>query len=238
SADGTLRRINVPILMYHYVSPLPPNADQVRVGLTISPEIFRQHLQYLRDQGYSTISLYELHNALITGTSLPPKPIILTFDDGYIDHYTIVLPLLREFGYTGTFFIITGKADTAEANYVTWDQITEMAAVGMNMEAHTKNHLDLRVRDFDVLVYQILGSIESLQAHTDQATRMFAYPAGRYDESTIAVLQSLGVWRAVTTENGTLHTSDNLLEVSRLRINGEMSVAGLAQILASSHSGQ
>ncbi len=233
--DGTLRRINVPILMYHYVSPLPLDADQLRVGLTLSPEMFRQHIQYLRDAGYSTVSLYQLHDALIAGTPLPPKPIVLTFDDGYIDHYTVVFPILREFGYTGTFFIITGKADASESNYVSWDQINEMADAGMSMEAHTKNHVDLRERDYDFLVYQILGSIESLQAHTQQDTRIFAYPAGRYDEATLAVLESLAVWRAVTTESGTLHTSDNLLEVTRLRVNGEMSVAGLGQLLTASH---
>ncbi|MDX1995216.1 MAG: polysaccharide deacetylase family protein [bacterium] len=231
--DGTLRRIRVPVLMYHYVSPLPPQADDVRIGLTVSPETFRTHLLYLQAEGYTTISLYDLHTALLTGEPLPPKPIVLTFDDGHIDHYVTVFPLLREFGFTGTFFIITGRADAGDPAYVSWAQIAEMAAAGMSMEAHTKRHMDLRQRDYNFLVYEILGSIESLQAHTGQPTTMFAYPAGRYDDATLAVLESLNVWRAVTTEPGTAHTTDNRLQVPRLRITGEMSAAGLAGLLNS-----
>src|SRR5215467_12208364 len=83
----TLRRLRVPILMYHYISELPPHADETRRGLTVTPAIFRAHMQYLHDQGYTTISLYDLNDALTKGTPLPPKPIILTFDDGYHDAY-------------------------------------------------------------------------------------------------------------------------------------------------------
>jgi peptidoglycan/xylan/chitin deacetylase (PgdA/CDA1 family) len=232
-ADGTLRRIQVPVLMYHYISPLPPQADDVRIGLTVSPETFRTHLLYLQAEGYTTISLYDLHDALLTGRRLPPKPVVLTFDDGHIDHYVTVFPLLREFGFTGTFFIITGRADAGDPAYVSWSQIAEMAAAGMSMEAHTKRHMDLRQRDYNFLVYEILGSIESLQAHTGQPTTMFAYPAGRYDDATLGVLESLNVWRAVTTEPGTAHTTDNWLQVPRLRITGELSAAGLAGLLNS-----
>src|SRR5687767_2272827 len=68
--DGTLRRIRVPILMYHYVSPLPEGADQYRTGLTVSPQQFQAQMDYLFYQGYSTISLYQLNDALLTGTTL------------------------------------------------------------------------------------------------------------------------------------------------------------------------
>lgn len=231
--DGTLRRIFVPILMYHYVSPLPPDADDVRVGLTVSPEMFRQHIAYLRAEGYQTISLNQLHQALLIGTPLPPKPIILTFDDGHIDHYTNVFPVLREAGYTATFFIITGRADTGASNYLNWSQISEMAMAGMSMEAHTKNHFDLRSRSYEFLVYEIMGSVESLEAHTGMPTRMLAYPAGRYDDTTLSVLRSTPIQRAVTTQPGAYHTTDNALEMPRLRITAEMSTAGLAHLLNS-----
>ncbi|NJL57350.1 polysaccharide deacetylase family protein [bacterium] len=77
-------------------------------------------MRYLQSEGYSTISLYALDRALLTGTPLPRKPIVLTFDDGHIDHYAHVFPLLREYGFTGTFFIITGKADRAVPDYLSW----------------------------------------------------------------------------------------------------------------------
>lgn len=229
--DGTLRRIHVPILMYHYVSELPPNADDLRVGLTLSPALFESHLQYLRANGYQTISLTDLHNALLYGYELPPKPVILTFDDGYIDHYTVVLPLLRQYEFTGTFFIITQFIDEGRNGYLNWTQIQEMGEAGMAIEAHTKTHPDLSNRDIPFLVYQIMGSIETLNANLSTPARMFAYPAGRYDDLTLQLIATTPIQRAVTTQRGALHTTDNWFEVTRLRVTNQTGAAGLAQLL-------
>src|SRR5215207_5305181 len=149
TGDGTLRRLRVPILMYHYVSELPPDADDIRVGLTVSPQMFREHMQYLQTAGYQTVSLYEINLALEHGTPLPPKPVVLTFDDGYIDHYSTVFPILQEYSFTGTFFIISQFVDNNHPAYMTWEQIAQMANAGMRMEAHTKTHADLRSRNYD-----------------------------------------------------------------------------------------
>ena len=111
SHDNTLRRIHVPILMYHYVGELPTNADVYRRDLTISTRLFRQHLQYFLEHDYTPISLYNLDAALLSGSPLPDKPIILTFDDGYIDHYTNVFPALTDFGFQATFFVLTDFTD-------------------------------------------------------------------------------------------------------------------------------
>lgn len=229
--DGTLRRLRVPILMYHYVSPLPPGADDIRIGLTVEPNVFQQHIDYLVTAGYKPISLYEIRDALLSGQPLPPNPVVLTFDDGYIDHYDYVFPVLQRHGFTATFFIITNTADHASPAYMNWSQIRTMADAGMHMEPHTKSHRDLRQRDYDFLIYEILGSQQSLDAHVENVPRMFSYPAGRYDLDTLVVLNSLSTWGAVTTQRGVYHTSTSLLEMPRLRVTGNMSVAGLAQIL-------
>jgi peptidoglycan/xylan/chitin deacetylase (PgdA/CDA1 family) len=184
--------------MYHYVSPLSPDADPLRANLTVSPPVFRSQMQYLRDRGYTTISLYELNSALLMGIPLPPKPIILTFDDGYADHYTTVFPTLRN-GFTATFFVITGAADANDPAHLSWAQISEMAAAGMSMESHSKTHSDLRGRSYDFLVYELLGSTQSLAAHTGQVPRIFCYPSGRYDENTLVTLRTIPIWLAVTT---------------------------------------
>lgn len=229
--DGTFRRIRVPILMYHYVSPLPPNADDVRRELSVSPEQFRSHIEYLFYEGYTAISMYQLDEALRTGTELPPKPVVLTFDDGHIDHFTNVFPILQEFGYTGTFFVITGLTDANDPNHVSWQQVQQMSDAGMSMEAHTKNHISLRQRSYDTLIYEMLGSMESLQAYTGRAPHIFSYPVGHYDNDTLAVARTLPIWRAVTTEAGRWHTTDNQLTMPRVRIPGNLSATGLASIL-------
>jgi peptidoglycan/xylan/chitin deacetylase (PgdA/CDA1 family) len=219
--------------MYHYVSDLPEDADDVRTDLTLSPQLFRAHMDTLFYQGFTPVSLYDLDTALLNGTELPPKPVILTFDDGYSDHYTNVFPVLKAYDFTGTFFIITSTADAGDPAHLTWVQIQEMANAGMDMESHTKTHPDLRARDFDFLVYQMLGSMESLQAYTGRASHMFSYPVGRYDDATLSVAGSLPIWRAVTTANGARHTTDNRLELSRLRIHNFTGVTGLLELLGS-----
>lgn len=230
--DGTFRRIRVPILMYHYVSPLPANADDVRRELSVSPEQFRSHVEYLFYEGYTAISLYQLNDALLNGTSLPPKPVVLTFDDGYIDHFTNVFPVLQEFGYTGTFFIITSLADAGNPAYMSWAQIQQMSDAGMSMEPHTKNHISLQGRSYDTLIYEMLGSIESLQAYTGRLPHIFSYPVGQYDDATLSVAATLPIWRAVTTQAGRWHTTDNRLTMPRVRIPGGLSATGLASILS------
>lgn len=229
--DGTLRRIRVPILMYHYVSRLPVGADATRIDLTVDPSMFRAHMSYLRDQGYTPVSLYQVDDALLNGAPLPSKPVVLTFDDGYSDHYTNVFPILREYGFTGTFFIITSPVDAEDAAYMSWAQIKEMSDAGMSMESHTKTHRELRDRDYDFLVYEMLGSIQSLQVYTGRQPHMFAYPVGHYDDMTLSVAGQLPIWRAVTTQPGALQTTDNRLEMPRVRIHGSTGVNGLASLL-------
>jgi len=104
--DGVARTVNVPILMYHYVSTPPANADIYRRDLSVPPELFGAHLDRLQADGYTTISLYDLVAYLQQGTPLPPKPVLLTFDDGYRDNYENAFPLLRARRMTATFFVV------------------------------------------------------------------------------------------------------------------------------------
>lgn len=219
--DGTLRQIAVPILMYHYISTPPEDADIYRQDLSVAPDEFRAQMQLLADGGYSTISLYDLNRALRWGTPLPPRPVILTFDDGYRDAYEHAFPVLQEFGFTGTFFVITARLDEGHPAYITWAQAQEMAAAGMSIESHTKEHPNLSGRSEAELYYQIQGSLESITAHTGQPVRVFSYPGGRWDEDVLEAVRRYGIWVAVVTEGGVLHTTDNLLLLRRVRVNGE-----------------
>ncbi|MCY3935050.1 MAG: polysaccharide deacetylase family protein [Chloroflexi bacterium] len=231
--DGTSRRLRLPILMYHYISPIPPGADDFRRELTVEPDIFATHLRYLHEAGFETVSLNDLYNALNAGQSLPQKPIILTFDDGHRDHYDHALPLLIEYGFQATFFIITGLADEGNPAHLSWEQISAMDVAGMEMESHSKHHHDLRNRSSDFLVYELLGSYQSLEAHLGEPPTSFSYPSGFYDATAIEVVQSVPYSIAVTTEPGNRHTMDDILTLRRIRIYGNMPVENLAVALAS-----
>ncbi|MGD2103688.1 MAG: polysaccharide deacetylase family protein [Anaerolineae bacterium] len=211
---------DVPILMYHYVSLLPAGADVYRRDLTVSPESLEQQLQYLQRQGYHPVTLTDLYLYLTEGYSLPENPVVLTFDDGYRDAYEVVFPKLLDHGFPGTFFVLATPAHHERVAYLTWSQMKEMSDAGMDIQAHSRDHVDLRDRPYDYLVYQILGIKEAIQHHTDRVPRFFAYPSGRWDSDVVAVLESAGYWGAVTTEWGRTHTRENVFEMARLRVRG------------------
>lgn len=221
----------VPILMYHYVSELPPDADRYRRDLTVVPKRFEAQLQYLDEAGYHPITLTDLYLHLTQGYPLPEKSIILTFDDGYRDAYEVVFPLLLEYGFPGTFFVLATPAHFESSNYLTWAQMKEMSDAGMDIQAHGRDHVDLRGRSYDYLVYQTLGIQEAIQQHTGQTARFFCYPAGKRDADVIAVLESAGYWGAVTTEWGITHTQENIFEMPRLRVPGGNTLDGFMEKL-------
>ncbi|PJF48453.1 MAG: polysaccharide deacetylase family protein [Chloroflexi bacterium] len=223
----------VPILMYHYISEPPPGADRYRIDLSVAPQDFEQQLQYLAANGYTTISLYDLYAHLKLGRSLPPKPIVLTFDDGYRDHYEHAFPLLQKYGMRGTFFITTDFINFGNPNYLTWEMVKEMSAAGMDIESHARTHRDLRNRDFQFLVWEILGPIEQITAHTGKRPRFFCYPSGRYDDAVIRMLRSVQTWAAVTTEHGSVHTLANGMTWRRIRVHGRASLERFAATVRS-----
>lgn len=210
--------LKVPILMYHYISIPPEDADKYRINLSIPPETFRIQMEYLYHNGYTTIDLYDLSRAIADKQELPAKPIILTFDDGYLDNYENAYPVLQEFGFKGTFFIPTEFIDIGREGYMTWPIIKEMAANGHRFEPHSRTHPDLRSRSHNFLVWEILGPQETLAAHLGYTPRYFAYPSGRYDDKVIQTLRDLHFWGAVTTESGTWHGFEDRYEWTRMRI--------------------
>jgi peptidoglycan/xylan/chitin deacetylase (PgdA/CDA1 family) len=213
-------RARVPILMYHYVSDVPPSAGRLRRDLTVSPENFRAQLQYLADAGYHPITLTDLYLYLTQGYPLPDRPVVLTFDDGYRDAYEVVFPLLLEYGFPGTFFVLSTPMHQESIDYITWAQAKEMSDAGMAIEGHGRDHVDLCGRSNDFLVYQILGIQEAIVYHTGRLPRFFAYPSGQYDANVIAVLKSAGYWGAVTTDWGKEHALETMFEMKRVRIRG------------------
>ena len=214
----------VPILMYHYVSELPADADVYRRNLTVSPANFETQMQYLAEAGYHPITLTDLQFHLVEGRALPENPIVLTFDDGYRDAYTVVFPILQSHDFVATFFILATPAHQEHPAYLTWEMIEEMAAAGMAMQGHGRDHVDLRGLSYDMLIYQMMGVKEALEQHTGRPVSFFCYPSGRYDANTIAVLQQIGYLGAVTTQHGRVHTQYDLYTLDRVRINGSDSL--------------
>jgi peptidoglycan/xylan/chitin deacetylase (PgdA/CDA1 family) len=219
-AETASRHVRLPILMYHYIEPWPAGADEVRQGLTVRPEDFAAQMAYLHERGYATVSLYDLMDALTLGRPLPERAVVLTFDDGYRTLMDYALPALRPYGYTGTVFVITQLMDEDFPQYLTWPQAEALYAEGWKIEPHTKTHELLAGRGRDFQLYQMLGSMQTVEAHIGVTPRFFAYPAGRYDELSIQLAAEMHLWGAVTVAPGRTHTHADRYTLHRVRISG------------------
>ncbi len=223
--------LKVPILMYHYISIAPPDADKYRVDLSVAPDDFREQMAYLAENGYTTITFEDLSLAIADKQDLPNKPVILTIDDGYKDNYENAFPILQEYGLTATIFLATGFLDDGHSDYMTWDMVKEMAAAGIQFAPHSKTHIDLRGLSRDALIWQMLGSQETIAAHVGYTPRYFSYPSGRFDENAIAVLKELNFWGAVTTLGGKWHGFEDRYEWTRLRVHNYTVLAEFADLV-------
>lgn len=223
--------LKVPILMYHYISEPPPDADIYRVDLSVSPDSFHRQMAYLKDNGFTPIDFYDLSTAIVAHTELPPKPVIITFDDGYLDNYEEAYPILQEFGFKGNFFVVTEFIDAGREGYMTWEMIEEMSRAGHRIESHSRTHPDLTTKSRDGLIWEILGSQETLAAHIGYKPRYFCYPGGTYNEETIQALRDLDFWGAVTTQNGTWHGFNDRFEWRRVRMRYTTSIEEFSKLV-------
>jgi peptidoglycan/xylan/chitin deacetylase (PgdA/CDA1 family) len=225
------REVRVPILMYHYISSPPADADIYRKDLSVTPERFESHLQYLASAGYEVVTLDDLLYALTQGRPLPPKPVILTFDDGYEDNYVNAYPLLQKHGMVGHFFVISDFVNAGRPGYMSWEQIEEMAAAGQRFGSHSRDHPALAGKSVDYLVWQALGGAEAIQEHLGYYPRWVSYPSGSYDQRVIDVYRSANYWGGLSTRQGATHTLKDIFELRRVRVRGTHSAQDLADLL-------
>jgi peptidoglycan/xylan/chitin deacetylase (PgdA/CDA1 family) len=166
----------LPILMYHRALPeLPPDDPE---GLsTVTTAELEAELAYLRCAGYTTMTVAQMFDVLDGKLRMPERPIILTFDDGTADHYSYVFPLLRRYGLTASFSIVTGTVGQGK-EYLTWEQVREMSGAGMEMLSHTVTHLNLNEADESEIAAELAEAKETLEEQTGQPVRYFVYPSG------------------------------------------------------------
>ncbi len=224
--------LKVPILMYHYISEPPRDADKYRRDLSVTPRSFEEQMAYLAENGFESVDLYDLSLAITAKRELPEKPVIITFDDGYRDNFENAFPILQDHGMKATFFIITDFIDEQREGYLSWEMVEEMAGAGMRIESHSKTHPDLSTSERDYVIYEALGSQETIAAHIGYTPRYFCYPSGRYSEETMAILNELGYWGALTTADGSWHGYDDRFEWSRNRMRHTTTLAEFANLVS------
>lgn len=208
----------VSVLMYHMIGSEKGN-DAI-----MSAEHLRRQMTYLRDNGYHPITMQELADYVTKGAPLPEKPVCITFDDGYEDNYTIVYPMMKEFGFPWTVFVITGSV--GQPNRMTWEQLDEMAgSQAVTIASHTVTHPRLHNLPPDEVRAEIEGAQQALKEHLGITNPWIAYPYGDYDETVDEIARQAGIRIAVTTDSGRVHAGSYPYELHRVWIGNQVDEA-------------
>jgi len=211
----------VPVLMYHSIGS-EQNNDAV-----IAKERFIEQMAYLYQHNYHPISLAELEAYLINRKELPLKPVMITFDDGYRDTYEIALPVLKQYRFTSVLFIPAGDV----GQRLSWQELQEMKAAGMEIASHSVNHRSLGDLSSKEQQREIGDSKERLDRFLSQNTRYFCYPNGSYTKETVQLLQANGYNLAFTINPGWVKPGDNPFTLRRIWMGNSVDLAHLEERL-------
>lgn len=214
--------VTIPILMYHSVR-------DAHNRLCVSPADLSKELDYLKNHGYTTITMNQVWTDLHNRRSLPKKPVAITFDDGYRDNYTAAFPLLRERYMVATIFIITKKLNTPGG--LTVDELREMNKYGIEIGSHTQHHLNLRTLNQAELVAEIAQSRTILQNIFHCHVLSFCYPSGKHSPAVVAEVKQAGYLDAVTVQPAKASSMDNIYLLPRVRVDGGESLKCFAASL-------
>ena len=159
----------------------------------------------------------ELYAGLNGEIELPPKPVLITFDDGYIDNYTNAFPILKKYNLRATIFIIPAFT-SVYPNYMTWEQLKEMEANGITIESHTLTHPKLEELPDDEIRNELLNSKNMLEEQLGHPIEFLAYPTGTYNLHIAGIAQDLGYKGAFTIKYGVVDKGSNFFALERVPI--------------------
>jgi peptidoglycan/xylan/chitin deacetylase (PgdA/CDA1 family) len=230
-AHGAGRLRPVPILMYHVISSPPPNAPYPE--LYVPRASFAAEVAWLARHGYHAVTLQQVFDSWRGARTLPDRPIVLSFDDGYLSQVKNALPLLRAHRWAGVLNLELRNLT------VVWGirppGIRRLIRAGWEIDAHTLTHPDLTTVGAAQLRDEVAGSREAIRKRFHVPVNFFCYPAGRYDDTVIAAVQAAGYRGATTTNYGLARPSD-LYTLDRVRINGTDTLSAFAQKLEALHA--
>ncbi len=186
----------VPVLMYHRVDDVPRNR------LAVPAAMFSAQMAYLQQQGYHSITLDQLYAYYINHHPLPAKPIVITFDDGFVDNYTNALPILQQYGMTAAVCIISDWVDRPNdweeyrgktpARTMSWFQLRAWRDAGMGLVCHTISHPRLpRLSDEDIM-REVSESKRVLEQQLGEQMKFLCYPYGDFDARVQRIARSAG----------------------------------------------
>jgi len=212
-------QIIAPILLYHFVGRAALEWDGASTTrYNVTADDFDAQLALLHRLGYQTVTVGEIAAALRGESVLPERPIAITLDDGWIEQYSIALPLLQKYGMRATFYILSSY--TRGERYVTWEQLEALRDAGMEIGSHTRTHVNLTAISEEEASHEIFGSKSALEAKLGITVESLAYPFGLYSDSTVALTRQAGYRAAVALGPSPQQGLANLYALRRVEILG------------------
>lgn len=229
----------LPILMYHRVVDRVEGPDPYRICVTASD--FETQMKYLHDRRYQAISVEDVARATADGEWPWTKPVIITFDDGYMDNYTFAFPVLKKYRLSASIMLVTSsiggtsewdeESDFKGSPMLGMDEINEMATYGITYGSHSLTHRYLTELDDDEVWKELVESKAVLEALTGSEINTFCYPFGRSTPRLHDLVKQAGYSAAIGTSHGE-HTLFNLSRINPARTNNSsllwrLAVSGL-----------
>lgn len=230
-ADG----ITLPILLYHNITETETAVDY---DVHISKEKFKNQIDYLKENGYNTISFREYYDYRTKGFSLPDNPIIITFDDGYLSNYEIAFPYLKENGMKATIFMVTYSSfvpDTFSYPHFNWAEARAMSESGViDIESHSASHLIHTYLKYNDFLYQSRKSYFDIYKNTGKKPFSYAYPTGAFTKESQEVIKDAGFVVQCSVQGKLNDDNTPLNELKRLNIRGDTSIEEFEDLIKNS----
>ena len=217
--------LHIPILLYHHFSD-----DAKYSRYTVSPQTFAQQLQWLYDNGYHTVSIEDVITALKVGKELPENPIVITIDDGNADVYNTAFPLMKQYNFTATVYLIAYAIGSS--NMLDINMIQELRAAGWDFGSHSFSHVDLTSANANS-GYEICTSKKELSEKLGMEIRSFAYPYGLADEHSMGTVFKCGYLAGMGLGSYNKEANYNLFYLPRREVQRDFSMEKFQSLLTS-----
>lgn len=215
--------IYAPILLYHHILD---GDTQNRYNVSLA--MFNAEMQALQSWGYTSITISTLANAIRNGGELPERPVLITFDDGDLDVYLNAYPIMKQYGFVGTFYIVANRIGADQ--FVNLDQLKELSQNGWEIGSHGFSHQDMS-KDHNAIESEGYKAKKILEEKLGVTVNTFAYPYGGWDATVGGYTAGYGYTSGAGLGNSYIHDPSTLFYLSRMEVWGTADMNGFSRML-------
>ena len=221
-----LSKKEVPVLCYHHIRNF--TAGGRLMGYEVSPEGFAAQMKALADSGYKTILPDDLYEYLVHGATLPPKPVMITFDDNDKEQFTIGETEMKKYGFKGVYFIMTISIN--RPRYMSTEELKQLSDSGHAIEGHTWDHHMVTKYTAATWDTQLVKPQKRLEAITGKPIKYFAYPFGLWNREAIPELKNHG-YKLAFILSTKRDSTEPLFTIRRMIIPGQWTPQGMIKAM-------